>query len=571
MNDAPDCNIEFANRFIEHLIALGVELFCVCPGSRNTPLLAALSKQDRVSTITFFDERVAGFFALGASKKTQKSTAIIVTSGTAGANLLPSIMEAKASFVPLLILTADRPIELQNRGANQTISQTSLFSDYVKKKVLLEAPNPQTGSQHLSSLCSDIYTSSICSPRGAVHINLPFRSPLHKVSDHPKPHITTVRYFAGENILSDKSAETIANELSSFDKGLILIGTNSLDAKLNIEIQSLANKTYMPIYAEGSSNFFTVRQTLCHLETLLEIEKELEPPEVVFLFGHHLISKNVSDWLKTSAKLKVYQFSDNPALFDPDLFVTDRIYANPATAIEKINHYLIDKTFDRFYLDKLTQSKDAFALDLKTFFSTNFLSFESGLLFWLSSHSENFEQLFIGNSSVARMFNDFFINYEKKEVFCSRGLSGIDGQIATAFGLAHASKKQTLAILGDQTALYDLNALSLAKSVKTPVTFLIINNFGGAIFQKFTYLENISKYDSFFANKHAFTFEPFAKGFDLEYTCLQSENVSEKQLQKLLKNKSHQIIEIHYPYENQKKMKALLKQSIKTKRSVCTF
>ena len=163
---------------IEELIRCGVHIFCISPGSRSTPLTAAACRHPAAQTKLFIDERASAYFALGFSKTTQSPSVLICTSGTAAANYLPAITEASVEHIPLIIMTADRPPELQQTGANQSIDQNRLFGNHVRWFFDLGSPTMDFPFNALLSNVDHAVLSSKHPLPGPVHLNLPFREPL---------------------------------------------------------------------------------------------------------------------------------------------------------------------------------------------------------------------------------------------------------------------------------------------------------------------------------------------------------------------------------------------------------
>ena len=166
-----------ASAFVDGLVAAGVEHACISPGSRSTPMALALARHNAVRVHVHLDERASAYFALGSAKATGRPTVVACTSGTASANLFPAVVEAAASRVPLVVLTADRPPELRGVGANQTIDQLDLYGRHAKS--FEDAPVPVEAAEAAwRARGDDAAATAMANPPGPVHINLPFREPL---------------------------------------------------------------------------------------------------------------------------------------------------------------------------------------------------------------------------------------------------------------------------------------------------------------------------------------------------------------------------------------------------------
>ena len=176
--ETPRANRLWASLIVEELIRCGVDFFCVAPGSRSTPLVAALAANDRARSLVHFDERGTAFAALGYARATGRPAAWITTSGTAVANGLPAVVEASTDGVPMILLTADRPPELRQTGANQTIDQPDIFGDYVRWRFDLPAPDLAIDPAMVLTTVDQAAYRARRSPHGPVHLNLMFREPF---------------------------------------------------------------------------------------------------------------------------------------------------------------------------------------------------------------------------------------------------------------------------------------------------------------------------------------------------------------------------------------------------------
>ncbi|MDZ7372191.1 MAG: 2-succinyl-5-enolpyruvyl-6-hydroxy-3-cyclohexene-1-carboxylic-acid synthase, partial [candidate division KSB1 bacterium] len=177
MTAAENLNLFWASLIVDELVRLGIRLFCISPGSRSAPLAVAVARHQEAEAVIAHDERGAAYLAVGYAKACGKPAAVIATSGTAGANYFPAVVEASADWTPLLVLTADRPPELQDVGANQTIRQSRLFGEFARLSVTLPCPDEKISPDFiLSSL--DWAIAAAVEKSGPVHINLMFREPL---------------------------------------------------------------------------------------------------------------------------------------------------------------------------------------------------------------------------------------------------------------------------------------------------------------------------------------------------------------------------------------------------------
>src|SRR5215212_6824626 len=232
--DAPRANRLWAYLIVEELLRCGVDFFCVAPGSRSTPLVAALAANEKASTLIHFDERGTAFAALGHARATGRPAAWITTSGTAVANGLPAVVEAATDGVPMVLLTADRPPELRQTGANQTIDQPDIFGDYVRWRFDLPAPDPGIDPAMVLTTVDQAAYRAGRTPQGPVHLNLMFREPFlscpedEDVLSGPSSWIESggpyTRYAATKPAVDEMEIHGLWETLRPVNRGLVVAG-----------------------------------------------------------------------------------------------------------------------------------------------------------------------------------------------------------------------------------------------------------------------------------------------------------------------------------------------------------
>ena len=459
---------------IDQLVCQGVTKFCIAPGSRSAPLAMAAVEHPKADCTVHFDERGLGFFAVGYGKGAKKPAAVIVTSGTAVGNLMPAMMEAFHSNTPLLFLTADRPHELRACGANQTTDQVKFFANFTRLQIDL-APN--LDEKTIRSVAAQAVFEN-----GPVHLNCPFREPLYT-----QPPVV----LSGQKIHFSHPKLTCEPVTVNARRGIILLGSVP-----NPEpVLRLAKRLQWPVFADLLSNArcTPTPEQIRHLPTSL--------PDFVLHVGGPFISKHILNWAPGIPWMHV---SPNRSLQDPSRRITHRIQSDIEPFCASFQ-----AARDPTYLAELQQLDQEKIAQIASHFAESPYT-ESHAIRSLPSHMP----IFIGNSMPIRIADRFFFPPSCRPFFANRGVSGIDGNIATAAGIADALKTPILAFLGDQTTLHDLNSLALLK--KYPVLLVISNNFGGAIFD---YLpSNTSPHlNSVFAAAHAWNFEGAAKMFDIPY------------------------------------------------------
>lgn len=507
-----------ARAIVEGLIRQGVRSFCVAPGSRSTPLMLAIAEHPEAEASVHFDERGLAFYALGLAKASQKPVAILVTSGTAVGNLLPAVMEAAADRVPLILLTADRPAELRDCGANQTTDQVKLFGSFVRWSVDLPCSDGAIPEGFLERVVAQAIYQATRSGGGPVQMNCMFREPLLSAAETVE--CQSICYADSMRLASQSTLEKWAKKLSG--KGAIVLGTLAQGQDLT-PLYQLSEKLQWPILADSTSGARARHPNLiAHYNTLLQI---LEPEAILHL-GERFVSKPLLEWIARSKPAHYLHVANHPFRQDPAHVVTDRLECDPMLFCEQI---LPCAASQNSWLEEWQSASCAVATAVEEFFSLEPQESEMQLMRTLASTLGPDWALFLSNSMPIRDADHlFFPSGATGPIFANRGLSGIDGNIATAIGIAEGSKRPTLAVLGDLAALHDINSLAQLKNAHYPVVFLIVNNGGGGIFSFLPIREKKEHFEKYVAAAHTLRFEHAARLFDIPYKTSISEALQEK-------------------------------------------
>ncbi len=534
-------NDEWAFHIVDQLVKQKVYNFCIAPGSRSSPLTLAIAKRKDIKVHVHFDERGLGFYALGFAKASKKPTAIVVTSGTAVGNLFPAIMEASQSHLPLIIITADRPMELQDCEANQTIDQAKIFQGFVKWQTDI-SPSSSVSVNYIRSVISYGVFKSTNYP---IHINCRFKEPLYSVPQNNNiSPIPTIDYFPLKNTFSEQLAENVIQKINKCQKGLIIV--SKADSKSINEIIETAKLLNWPIYIEvlSRANISNTPDTfLYHLPYLLEFfPDQFRDLDCVLQFGERIISKKILNWLSKASLKNYFLITEHSKKSDEFHLISDRIITPLKPFVEQLSKRVCKKQNDL-----LAKVKE---LDLIVHEEINnqiskYKPLSEQLLYQLFNSLKLSEcSVFLGNSSIIRDANTlFFPDNQNSKIFANRGVSGIDGNIATLSGITSQTNTPMVAILGDLTFLHDLNSIPLLKSQKNPITLFVINNNGGEIFSQLPVVNFQMYFDKFFKTPHNLNFSKIAEFFSIEYYCISSSQSLKKHLESITFQNT-QIIEL---------------------------
>jgi 2-succinyl-5-enolpyruvyl-6-hydroxy-3-cyclohexene-1-carboxylate synthase len=495
-------NAKMAWWIIDQLVQQGVRHFSIAPGSRNTPLVLAAAHHPKARVYVHYDERGAGFFALGLGKGSGHPAAVIVTSGTAVGNLLPCAMEAHHSNAPLLLLTADRPPELIDAGANQATDQLKIFQNFTRGQIQLPTAGEGVGERYVRSSMAQAVCLTLKVP-GPVQVNWHIRDPLFTP---PFPGLPE-----GNRIELQEGRSFPKNRILIEGRGAIAIGRLPSPSDLK-PILELAKKLRWPVFGDILSNarLHPTDEQIFYFDWILKGE----PPKADTLlhFGDRMASKKYLDWAIAPRSIHI---SPWPALQDPGRNLTERVLANPAAFCEAV----LTKPAEENWLAHWKSLDAELEEQTAAHFASSNLCTEAHGFRALSEHFDSDWALYLGSGMPIRDADHFCFPKKLKGFYSNRGLSGIDGNIATASGLSEGLGAPVAAWIGDQAALHDLNSLPLIGKTEHPVVLIISNNFGSGIFSHLPISKGTSKdhFEKLFANAHAWQFGDAAKLFGLPY------------------------------------------------------
>ena len=530
--DAPNANAYWSALAIEELTRLGVELFVISPGSRSTPLTLAAAAHPKAQTKIILDERGAAFIALGYARASQKPAALICTSGTALANYYPAIIEASVDCVPLLILSADRPPELRETGANQTIRQTTIYGDYLRWFTDMPCPTNEIAAEFVLTSVDQAHHRALCSPAGPVQINWMFREPLAptatgEIFEHANRRIekwlTKNTAFTHYEKSASKPPSEATKKLVKKVNGKqgILVAGQLRDEAERHAVRTLAAKLGWPVFADITSGLRTgerLPNVIAMHDVLLRspaVAADLLP-KVVLQIGARLTSKRLLTFLRDCSCDTYILLANHPFRHDPDHRVTLRLHADIAATCLEFAQKLPEQKHAQS--PKIVHQNAHAEQALNRFFDqSNDLS-EPGIAHAVAKLAPQNSVFFLASSMPVRDMDNFAVpGGPALHVFANRGASGIDGTISSAIGCALGCQASATLLIGDIAFLHDLNALQQLRSLEEKLVIVVINNNGGGIFSFLPVAEFKTHFERFFATPHGLTFKPAAELFKLNY------------------------------------------------------
>ena len=532
--NAPNINHFWAQLIVEELIRNGIDFFCLAPGSRSTPLTTAVARHPQARHVMHFDERGTAFCALGYARATGRPAVWITTSGTAVANGLPAAVEAGTDGVPLLMITADRPPELRETSANQTIDQVKIFGEYTRWQFDVPAPTPAINPAAVLTTVDQAAYRTRRSPAGPVHLNCMFRKPLApEAGEHDIPALAArleewstrstpyTRYEASAPVVEKDRVAALWDELRSTERGLVVAGRLGA-ATSPAPIREVANRLQWPLLADVSSGLRlgSASAGIAYYDQMLAAEDVIATysPDAVLHLGGRFVSKRLLQFLE-GARPRPYAVVDHtPFRNDPNHQVTHRLEIDPAAFCHAV---LDDPPPGRTSSPWLSawQDMDARAEQhISSFFGEREGLSEPLATRLLSRHIPAGHGLVLANSMPVRDM-DRFAATEGPAVpsAANRGASGIDGTLATAAGYAQGLQAPVTLLTGDLALLHDLNSLALLRQSSHPVIVVVLNNHGGGIFSFLPIARHDDVFEPFFGTPHDLSFEKAAAQFGLRY------------------------------------------------------
>ena len=560
-------NILWTETFVQELAALGVKHVSISPGSRNTPLTLAFAGNKKIKTYVHIDERSSGFFALGLAKATNTPVAVVCTSGTATVELYPAIVEAYKQRVPLIICTADRPPELLDKGANQTINQINLYKNHIRWFYDLGLPDPSILKlKQLKLAAKEAFIKSLYESKGPVHLNFHFRKPFEPkfTTDEVNENIIlfAVKSNIGEKVLCKERTKEISkekwfvdifNQLKKYKRGLIIVGPDNYDPRFLKGCQILSQKLSYPILADGTSQLrfgkHKKSSIITSYDALLRSDKfsSLHYPEIILQFGRTITSKGLDSFLENcnAVRFMVNTYGD---WFDPADKAKASYSCKPFLFCESMNEKLRLSKFSRKpdgWLQSFMKAEST-ALQLKKeIINKSGFANEVRVINEVLEAIPNDSRIMLSNSMPVRDFDYFASNNNKKIIlYNNRGASGIDGITSTALGIAASDGKPTVLITGDLAFYYDLNGLLGAKNYNIPLVIVLINNNGGGIFEVLPISSYGEVFNKYFLTPHNLEFKNFVKAYGGNYINVKSWNDFRKSFKLAFKQKQFSVLEI---------------------------
>jgi 2-succinyl-5-enolpyruvyl-6-hydroxy-3-cyclohexene-1-carboxylate synthase len=519
--DFRNTNALWCSVLVETLASRGVTHAVISPGSRSTPLTMALVRHPGIATVPVLDERSAAFFALGLAKQTGRPAVLVCTSGTAGANYFPAVIEAHESGVPLIVITADRPPEMRDCASGQTIDQQKLFGGFVRFYHELAVPEATMGLlKYLRQTVAHAVERATEGGAGPVHLNASFRDPLPPIEDATAQGLAGEdwrRFFERVEVRGGRRAndtEVIAPPGSTGKRAVVIAGNDWPHA----DIGSLAAAFGWPVLADALSPA-RLRASgsgvvVAAYDAILRDPRASAAlrPELVVILGELPTSKTLRAWLMALdvETVQITRRTDN----------RDSLHGRTRTLVlrpEEANALpFACAPAGRDWADAWARAEAA-AQGVLAKGATEAVGFEGVFTRAVAETLTAEQALFVASSMPVRDLEYFApVRGDGPRVLANRGANGIDGTLSTALGMAHGGAP-TVLLTGDLALLHDTNGFLVAAKLKGSLTVVLINNDGGGIFGHLPVAKFNPPFEEYWATPQHVEFARLCAAYDVPH------------------------------------------------------
>jgi 2-succinyl-5-enolpyruvyl-6-hydroxy-3-cyclohexene-1-carboxylate synthase len=581
---------------VAELVRNGVNYFVISPGSRSTPLTLAVAQHPQAQKTICIDERGAAFHAVGYARATGEPAVLICSSGTAAANYLPAVIEAATDGIPMIILSADRPPELRQTGANQTIEQVDLYGSYPVWKFDLPCPTAEISHDVVLTTIDLAVFRSRRSAGGVVQLNCMFREPLAPTGEQlelpsslaqwQRSQTPYTSYARSLTIPAASEIRSLFKTIVRTQKGILVVGQLK-SADESLAVAELAAQLNWAVFADIQSGLRLgdeVPNLVHYFDRLLltAAAVELEQIETVIQIGTRIVSKSWLQWLEQHPPKNYVVIANDAERHDPSHLVSLRLESDIIYLCDRLCQQL-PELIPSGWVQNLVKASDRIGVVVDKFLKTQVELNEISIVRSIAAIVPSGNGLWVANSMPIRDLDMYGngnppppagtpvlshstleetssscaapgrgFNPQVVRVGANRGTSGIEGAIAAATGFAVGLQASVTVIVGDLSTLYDLNSLALLRHTINPVIVVVINNDGGGIFSFLPLAKSLQGriakstdlFDTYFGTPHGLDFANAAAMFELDYYHPQHQDELIKNYTQALANGRSAIIEV---------------------------
>lgn len=511
--DKVSCSI-----IVELLEKHGVKHAVLSPGSRNAPLIVAVARCDELHKTVVVDERSAAFIALGIASVSGQAVALVCTSGTALLNYAPAIAEAYYRRLPLIVISADRPVEWIDQDDSQTLRQHEALANYVKRSYNIPSDcSTATARWYVNRIVNDALLTATSGRKSPVHINVQIDEPLNGVAERIARNERSISMISYQNGISRKDMESLAKQIRFARKVLVIAGFHHPDKRLDKALAAMSCLSNVSVMSESIANLRSRGEIIRCIDRTLSVmsdeEKQKMVPDIVITFGGALVSRHVKQYLRRFKPCQHWHVGVSDTTIDCFCSLTMRIEVEPEDFFDQLVP-LLDMKTQGFYSGQWLEINCRAVTSHNRYVSCAPWS-DLVALSYIFGHVPEKWNLQLSNGTVIR-YAQLFADYVFNRCDCNRGVSGIDGCTSTAIGASLVYDGVTLLITGDMSAQYDIGAL--ASNVLSPrFKMIVMCNGGGGIFRFINSTSSLPELEKYFEVKPNLPLKNLAEGYGFAY------------------------------------------------------
>ena len=506
----------------------GIEQAVICPGSRSAPLTLAFARHPKIKTFVIPDERSAGFIGLGLAQSRQKAVAIICTSGTAVANLYPSIIEAYYQRVPILILTADRPAEWIDQQDGQTIRQKNIFQNHVVGSFQFPVSfDHEDAVWHAEKMISQAIIQTSGKIQGPVHVNVPIREPFYPSPEEEFHYSTELKIIKSSNFkteVKETLARDLVKEITNHEKVMVLVGQSQISEKLKTILGNIQKKLKWIVVGDITANIDGLNHPITKHDIILKDHVDIEhyKPDLLITFGQSVLSKTLKNYLRGEHIAEHWSIGIENDSTDSFKSLTRKINLDAEVFFQIVEEYgSVSNNKQIAFFNHWTKKELQANAFIEEFFKIENHS-ELHAVYKLMQQLPHNCHLHLANSMPVRYANLLGIsNKVKVAVWSNRGTSGIDGCLSTCVGHTINSTSLNILLTGDMAFFYDRNGL-WHNYIPKNLRIVLLNNHGGGIFRLINGPKQLEELEEYFETKQHLNAANTARDFGMKYFSLKN-------------------------------------------------
>lgn len=517
-----DTNKKFCSIIFDVLSAHGVKDTVCSPGSRNVPLLLAAAARDEIRKHFIVDERSAAFFALGLAEVSQQPVVLICTSGTALLNYAPAIAEAYYQNIPLIILSADRPIQWIDQDDSQTLRQDNALDNYLKKSYSIPAGNDEIKELqwYVNRITNDAFITAMSGAKGPVHINIHLDEPLGVKTGRSCNPVRLVESLNSDTFGNKEIFKSLAQELVN-SRIMLVAGFGMPDSGLQKAVADFSRWPNVAVMAETISNLHLNLEDYRVDSVLTAFPAETlynEAPDIIISIGGALVSRKLKEYLRRNSERCIHwKVGYSHTTTDPFMNLGLRLEIDPIRFFRSINEAVRKigiSPSTSYYKDNWHHLRKLAAEAKDRYIHSCNWSELKAFSVMLNQIPSDYN-VFLSNGTTVR-YAQIISHRLPHATFCNRGVSGIDGSVSTSIGGAIAYKGKSLLITGDLSLIYDIGAFNI-KEIPSNFKIIVIDNQGGSIFRFIPSTSNLEEREEYLCQTPDFPWHNFAVGFGWKY------------------------------------------------------